>query len=256
MFVPTRKHARMTAMDFLAFAAADGEGKRFLKACNRSPAHRLCQGTSELMRFNLAHAMSNQLRGKIRHRGATASPEHSGIVRIACYLALLSVAHSLGMHVSPYIHDMAFKMPDQGSQNARLKVRRHENRGRLVDGPQLEPAAFRALSWQHRPERQSAALQAAEADMAGELGRVGDEALKYSLEHGVAFLHDTMAPSDRAAAERLFATGAVQVPVPAVRCLCQLSMRPVPAVMQAASGDQIGSLLPRRRRWTTPGIVD
>ncbi len=55
-------------------------------------------------------------------------------------------------------------------------------------------------------------MQAAEADIAGELARVQDEALKYSLEYGIAFLHDTMAPSDRAVAERLFASGAVQVP--------------------------------------------
>ena len=31
VFVPTRKHARLTAMDFLAFAAADGEPSRFLR---------------------------------------------------------------------------------------------------------------------------------------------------------------------------------------------------------------------------------
>ena len=31
VFVPTRKHARLTAMDFLAFAAADGEPARFLR---------------------------------------------------------------------------------------------------------------------------------------------------------------------------------------------------------------------------------
>lgn len=36
VFVPTRKHARLTAMDFLAFAAADGEVKRFLKVLHRS----------------------------------------------------------------------------------------------------------------------------------------------------------------------------------------------------------------------------
>ena len=31
MFVPTRKHARLTAMDLLAFAAADGLPTRFLQ---------------------------------------------------------------------------------------------------------------------------------------------------------------------------------------------------------------------------------
>ena len=31
MFVPTRKHARLTAMDFLAFASADGKPTRFLQ---------------------------------------------------------------------------------------------------------------------------------------------------------------------------------------------------------------------------------
>lgn len=31
MFVPTRKHARLTAMDILAFAAADGQPGRFLQ---------------------------------------------------------------------------------------------------------------------------------------------------------------------------------------------------------------------------------
>lgn len=40
---------------------------------------------------------------------------------------------------------------------------------------------------------------------------VHDPALKYGLEFGVAFLHDIMRPGDRAVAERLFASGAVQV---------------------------------------------
>ena len=31
VFVPTRKHARLTAMDLLAFAAADGQPTRFLQ---------------------------------------------------------------------------------------------------------------------------------------------------------------------------------------------------------------------------------
>lgn len=31
VFVPTRKHARLTAMDILAFAAADGQPGRFLQ---------------------------------------------------------------------------------------------------------------------------------------------------------------------------------------------------------------------------------
>jgi hypothetical protein len=31
LFVPTRKHARITAMDMLTFAAADGKSQRFLQ---------------------------------------------------------------------------------------------------------------------------------------------------------------------------------------------------------------------------------
>lgn len=57
-------------------------------------------------------------------------------------------------------------------------------------------------------------LQAAEADIKADLERVSDEALKYGLGFGVAFLHDTMAPSDRAIAERFFASGAIHVPPP------------------------------------------
>lgn len=47
--------------------------------------------------------------------------------------------------------------------------------------------------------------------MAAEVETVHDPALKYGLEFGVAFLHDIMRPGDRAVAERLFASGAVQV---------------------------------------------
>ena len=32
LFVPTRKHARLAALDLLTFAAADGQPKRFLQA--------------------------------------------------------------------------------------------------------------------------------------------------------------------------------------------------------------------------------
>lgn len=31
LFVPTRKHARLTALDLLTYAAADGQPKRFLQ---------------------------------------------------------------------------------------------------------------------------------------------------------------------------------------------------------------------------------
>jgi hypothetical protein len=47
--------------------------------------------------------------------------------------------------------------------------------------------------------------------VAAEVETVHDPALKYGLEFGVAFLHDIMRPGDRAVAERLFASGAVQV---------------------------------------------
>jgi hypothetical protein len=33
VFVPTRKHARLTAMDILGYASADGLPKRFLAVC-------------------------------------------------------------------------------------------------------------------------------------------------------------------------------------------------------------------------------
>ena len=33
VFTPTRKHARLTAVDFLTFAAADGQPLRFLQVC-------------------------------------------------------------------------------------------------------------------------------------------------------------------------------------------------------------------------------
>jgi len=36
LFVPTRKHARLTALDLLTYAAADGQPRRFLQA--RRPA--------------------------------------------------------------------------------------------------------------------------------------------------------------------------------------------------------------------------
>jgi len=36
LFVPTRKHARLTALDLLTYAAADGQPRRFLQA--RPPA--------------------------------------------------------------------------------------------------------------------------------------------------------------------------------------------------------------------------
>ena len=37
VFVPTRKHARLTALDLLTFAASDGAPRRFLKV---DPLHR------------------------------------------------------------------------------------------------------------------------------------------------------------------------------------------------------------------------
>jgi pre-mRNA-splicing helicase BRR2 len=62
-------------------------------------------------------------------------------------------------------------------------------------------------------------LQAAEADIKAEVETVQNSALQYSLGEGIAFLQDTMAPEDRAVAERLFAAGAVQVlVVPADLC--------------------------------------
>ncbi len=56
-----------------------------------------------------------------------------------------------------------------------------------------------------------AQLQAAEADVAAEVETVRNDALRFGLECGVAFLQDTMKPEDRAVAERLFAAGAIQV---------------------------------------------
>jgi pre-mRNA-splicing helicase BRR2 len=37
VFVPTRKHARLTALDLLTFAAAEGEPARFLQVRHFSP---------------------------------------------------------------------------------------------------------------------------------------------------------------------------------------------------------------------------
>jgi hypothetical protein len=38
LFVPTRKHARLTALDLLTYAAADGQPRRFLQARRPAPA--------------------------------------------------------------------------------------------------------------------------------------------------------------------------------------------------------------------------
>ena len=57
------------------------------------------------------------------------------------------------------------------------------------------------------------AVQIPEADVEPYVAEVRDKALQYSLQHGVGFLHKTMAPADQAAVGRLFASGAVQVRV-------------------------------------------
>ena len=40
LFVPTRKHARMTALDMLTFAAADGKPQKFLQVAPVHPPFR------------------------------------------------------------------------------------------------------------------------------------------------------------------------------------------------------------------------
>ena len=42
LFVPTRKHARMTALDMLTFAAADGKPQKFLQVGFSSPCSEAC----------------------------------------------------------------------------------------------------------------------------------------------------------------------------------------------------------------------
>ena len=46
LFVPTRKHARLTALDLLTYAAADGQPTRFLQARSRAFAV-LAEGASQ-----------------------------------------------------------------------------------------------------------------------------------------------------------------------------------------------------------------
>ena len=49
LFVPTRKQARLTALDLLTYAAADGEPNRFLQARHALPHPRLLP-RSEILR--------------------------------------------------------------------------------------------------------------------------------------------------------------------------------------------------------------
>lgn len=99
---------------------------------------------------------------------------------------------------------------------ANLVAATNEEKCSIVFVPTRKHARLTAmdiLAFAAADSQPSRFLQAAEADIKADLDRVTDEALKYGLGFGVAFLHDTMLPSDRAIAERLFSSGAIHVMV-------------------------------------------
>lgn len=51
LFVPTRKHARLVALDVLTFAAAEGAPRKFLQARQRTCTHTLHKDTRCLYRL-------------------------------------------------------------------------------------------------------------------------------------------------------------------------------------------------------------
>jgi len=52
------------------------------------------------------------------------------------------------------------------------------------------------------------------ADLEPYLDQITDKTLKYGLEHGVGVLHETMPAAEREIVNRLFTSGAIQVPPP------------------------------------------
>jgi len=78
-------------------------------------------------------------------------------------------------------------------------------------------------------------LQVEEADLEPYLERVGDKALKHSLQHGVAFIHEAMTQAEQDVISLLFSSGAIQVMVATASMCWALS---TPAHLVVVMGTQ------------------